>query len=86
METCTMFGENGNSAEHGFGVPETDAESAYTAAHGEARDLLTRIEELLCELPAPGSEDRPIDWSTVGCVYEVNRQLGEVVSFLGTTV
>ena len=69
-----------------FGVPEPDLEGFYEAAHEEARDLLARIEELLCELPAPGSEDRPIDWSTIGCVYEVNRQLGEVVSFLGTTV
>ena len=57
----------------------------YEAAHEEARNLLARIEELLCDLPAPGSEDCPIDWATVGSVNEVNRLLGEVVAFLGST-
>jgi hypothetical protein len=80
-----MFGENGNSARHGFGVPEPDLETAYEDAHEEARNLLANIEEQLCDLPAPGSEDCPIDWSMVGSVTEVNRQLSEVVAFLAST-
>ena len=78
-----MFGENGNSGEHGFVIPETEAESAYEAAHGDARDLLARIEELLCDMPAPGSEEFAIDWANVGTFNEVNRRLGEITAFLG---
>ena len=58
-----MFGENGNAGHRRFGVPEPDLETAYEAAHEEARNLLAQIEELLCDMPAPGSEDCPIDWT-----------------------
>ena len=78
-----MFGENGTAGHRRFGVPEPDLETAYEAAHEEARNLLAQIEELLCDLPAPGSEDYPINWATVGSVNEVNRLLGEITVFLG---
>jgi hypothetical protein len=81
----TMFGENGNAGTHRFRVPDPDLDTAYEAAHEEARNLLARIEELLCDLPAPGSEDCPIDWTHVGSVNEVNRLLSEVVAFLAST-
>ena len=68
------------------GVPEPDLETAYEAAHEEARNLLARIEELLCDLPAPGSEDHPIDWATVGSVNEVNRLLEQITAFLGSGI
>ena len=78
-----MFSENGNAGHQRFRVPEPDLETAYAEAHEEARNLLARIEELLCDMPAPGSEECLIDWSTVGSVNEVNRRLGEITAFLG---
>ena len=80
-----MSGENGSSGKHRFGVPEPAIETAYETAHEEARNLLAQIEELLCDMPAPGSEDFPINWATVGSVNEVNRLLSEVVAFLAST-
>jgi hypothetical protein len=80
-----MLGENGSAGHRHFGVPEPALETAYETAHEEASNLLARIEELLCDMPAPGSEDCPIDWATVGSVNEVNRLLSEVVAFLAST-
>jgi hypothetical protein len=80
-----MFGQNGNAGHRRFGVPEPDLETAYEAAHEAARNLLARIEELLCDMPAPGSEDCPLDWTHVGSVNEVNRLLSEIVAFLAST-
>ena len=81
-----MFSENGKAGHRRFGIQEPDLETAYEAAHEEARNLLARIEELLCDLPAPGSEDYPIDWATVGSVKEVNRLLEQITEFLGSGI
>lgn len=58
------------------------AEPAYESAHLIARDLVTRIEELLQDQPAPGTEDVRIHWGHVGDMMHVNAQLAEVVRFL----
>jgi hypothetical protein len=80
-----MFGENGSAGHYRVRASEPALETAYETAHEEARNLLAQIEELLCDLPAPGSEDCPIDWTHVGTVNEVNRLLSEVVAFLAST-
>lgn len=58
------------------------AEAAYEVAHHSARDLLERIEELLFDMPAPGDDEHPINWSHVGTVNHVNQLLRQVVAFL----
>ena len=60
-------------------------DAAYENAHLVAQDLVERIRELLFEMPAPGNEQCPIDWAHVGSVNEVNRQLTDVIRFLGGT-
>jgi hypothetical protein len=65
--------------------PKLTADAAYENAHLVAQDLVERIRELLFEMPAPGNDEVEIDWSQVGSVVEVNRQLTDVVRFLGGT-
>jgi hypothetical protein len=62
--------------------PALNADAAYENAHLIARDLLVRIEELLFDLPAPDSEEHPIDWGHVGSVNHVNELLSRAVAFL----
>jgi hypothetical protein len=47
-----------------------------------ARGLLERINELLFDLPAPESDEHPINWAHVGSVNHVNELLSRVVAFL----
>ena len=61
------------------------AEAAYENAHLVAQDLVERIRELLFDMPAPGVEEHPINWAHVGSINEVNKQLSDVVEFLGGT-
>ena len=61
------------------------AEAAYENAHLVAQDLVTRIQELLFDLPAPGVEEHPIDWGHVGSINEINKRLSDVVAFLDGT-
>jgi len=56
-------------------------ECEYENAQITAQDLVVRISNLLTDFPAPGS-DSQIDWSQVGTVNEVNRQLENIVEFL----
>ena len=61
------------------------AEAAYENAHLVAQDLVERIRELLFDMPAPGVEDAPIDWTHVGSINEVNKRLSGVTAFLDGT-
>jgi hypothetical protein len=65
--------------------PKLNAEAAYENAHLVAQDLVQRIGELLFDLPAPGNEERPINWADVGSINEVNRRLSSVIAFLEGT-
>ena len=65
--------------------PKLNAEAAYENAHIVAQDLVQRVGELLFDLPAPGNEERPIDWGHVGDINEVNKRLSSVVAFLEGT-
>jgi hypothetical protein len=62
--------------------PALQADAAYENAHLIARDLLARVEELLFDMPAPESEELPIDWGHVGSVNHVNELLSRAVAFL----
>ena len=61
------------------------AGAAYENAHLVAQDMVERIRELLLDLPAPGVEEHPIDWTHVGSINEVNKRLSDVVAFLEGT-
>ena len=61
------------------------AEAAYMNAHLIAQNLVERIQELLFDMPAPGVEEHPIDWTHVGSINEINRRLSQVVAFLDGT-
>ena len=65
--------------------PKLTAEAAYENAHLVAQDLVQRIGELLFDLPAPGNDDRPINWADVGSLNEVNNRLSSIVAFLEGT-
>jgi len=65
--------------------PDLSAEAAYEDAHLVAQDLVERIGELLFDLPAPGDDERPINWADVGSINEVNHRLSAVVAFLEGT-
>lgn len=65
--------------------PNLTAEAAYENAHLVAQDLVERIRELLFDLPAPGSDEHPINWADVGSVNEVNNRLSSIVAFLDGT-
>ena len=65
--------------------PRMNADAAYENAHLVARDLLERIGELLIDMPAPGDDEHPINWSHVGSITEVNSRLNSVVAFLTNT-
>jgi len=62
--------------------PNPEAEAAYVKAHERARELLACIGELLSDMPAPGDDEHPIDWSHVGSMGHVNELLSHVVAFL----
>jgi hypothetical protein len=72
---------NGNANQK----PKLTADAAYENAHLVAQDLVERIRDLIFQMPAPGNDEVEIDWSHVGSVVEVNRQLTDVVRFLGGT-
>lgn len=57
-------------------------DAAYEQAHLAAQNLITRLSELLYEMPAPGNEEQPVDWGHVGSIEEVNRILSEVIAFM----
>ena len=61
--------------------PRIQAEPAYEHAHLVAQDLVTRISELLTDMPAPDGETR-IHWGHVGSVNHVNELLSQAVEFL----
>jgi hypothetical protein len=65
--------------------PKLNAEAAYENAHLVAQDLVQRIGELLFDLPAPDNKERPINWTDVGSINEVNRRLSSVIAFLEGT-
>ena len=62
------------------------ADAAYEHAHMINSDLLIVIRDLMHDMPAPGSDDSPINWSHVGDVNHVNNQLSEIVAFLNSCV
>ena len=61
-----------------------EAQPAYESAHLVAQDLVSRIRELLYDLPAPGGETL-INWGHVDDVNHVNHLLSEVVAKLEGT-
>ena len=56
--------------------PKINAEAAYENAHLVAQDLVTRIGELLFDLPAPGNG---------GDLSEINSRLSAVIAFMTGT-
>jgi hypothetical protein len=62
----------------------TPAEIAYAKQHAAAAALLAQLQEALFDLPAPDS-DTKIDWSHVGSLAEINRQLKETFDFMAGT-
>ena len=58
-----------------------EVEPVYETAVLVSQDLVSRIRELLYDLPAPGG-DVPINWGHVGDVNHVNHLLSEVVAKL----
>ena len=62
-----------------------NAEAAYENAHLVAQDLVTRIGELLFDLPAPGNDEPPINWDHVGDLSEINNRLSAVIAFMTGT-
>ena len=62
-----------------------NAEAAYENAHLVAQDLVTRIGELLFDLPAPGNDEHPIHWGHVGDLSEINSRLSAVIAFMTGT-
>lgn len=65
--------------------PNLKAEAAYENAHLVAQDLVARIGELLFDLPAPDSDERPIHWGHVGDLSEINHRLSAVIAFMTGT-
>ncbi len=65
--------------------PKINAEAAYENAHLVAQDLVTRIGELLFDLPAPGNDEHPIHWGHVGDLSEINSRLSAVIAFMTGT-
>lgn len=63
-------------------MTDLQAEAAYLKAHERAHELLAWIGELLSDMPAPGDDEHPVDWSHVGRMGHVNRLLSQVVAFL----
>lgn len=61
---------------------DLQAEAAYVKAHERARELLACIGESLSDMPAPGDDEHPIDWSYVGRLGYVNEMLSQVVALL----
>jgi hypothetical protein len=57
------------------------AQDAYLAQHTKAAALLQELEEALFDQPAPDGEIA-IDWSHVGSVTELNRQLENALMFI----
>jgi hypothetical protein len=56
------------------------AQDAYLANHAEALALIAQLQDALFDLPAPDGEV-PINWSHVGTVAELKRQLADSLAF-----
>ena len=56
----------------------TTATSAYVRNHAEALDLLSEIEELIEDLPAPDFDGFTPNWGHVGDLELVIKRLREV--------
>ena len=65
--------------------PKLNAEAAYENAHLVAHSLVTRIGELLFDLPAPGNDEHPIHCGHVGDLNEINDRLSAVIAFMTGT-
>ena len=53
-------------------------EDAYVAAHVRALTLLEDMHETVEDMPAPGVDERPIDWGHVGSLNHLCEQLAEL--------
>ena len=58
------------------------AEAAYVLAHAHALGLIRTITELLNHLPAPGDDERPINWAVAGTSQGIAERLEEAAEFL----
>jgi len=62
-------------------MPRSLAES-YSAQHAQALAAIMKIQDAVCDLPAPDCGVR-IDWTHVGSLCELNRQLSDALAFIG---
>ncbi|QDV62615.1 hypothetical protein [Crateriforma conspicua] len=53
-------------------------EDAYVAAHIRALTLLEDLHQTIEDLPAPGSDDYPLDWGHVGSLNHLCEQLADL--------
>lgn len=58
-----------------------DPEREYTLLHAECLGILKDIQDALQDLPAPEGEIK-IDWTHVGSLQEIRRQLRETRTFV----
>ncbi len=69
---------------HKTSKPVLHADAAYENSHVIARDLIEHINELLQDMPAPGNDDRPIEWAHVTQINRVNGLLLDIVKLMTT--
>ncbi|TWU62272.1 hypothetical protein [Crateriforma conspicua] len=57
-------------------------EDAYAAAHIRALTLLEDLHQTIEDMPAPGSDEHPLDWGHVGSLNHVCEQLADLKKHL----
>ncbi len=60
--------------------PKLNADAAYENAVLVSHDLVSRIQEMLMDLPAPDAQ--AIHWGHVGDILEINHRMSEIIKFL----
>lgn len=65
--------------------PKINAEPAYENVHLVAQGLVTRIGELLFDLPAPNNDEHPTNRGHVGDLSRINSRLSAVIAFITGT-
>lgn len=53
-------------------------EEAYTAAHAEALTLIEKLRGFIEDLPAPDTDNAPIDWGHVGSLRHICEQVRDL--------
>lgn len=60
-----------------------NAETTYASSVATAIDKVQQIEQLIADLPAPGTAN--INWANVGDTNEINNRLDAVLDFLSNS-